>query len=80
MAGDLRFPEVEGVRTPQTREMGDHLARYRVAASDDAYLGTVLLRVTHMLDGPAALTAPDMVARVEAGFRASGVAASAVPA
>ncbi|MGW7576443.1 FAD-dependent oxidoreductase [Streptomyces sp. NPDC054765] len=65
--GDLRFPEVEGVRTARTKQFSEYLTRYRVAAHHDAELVTAFLRVTNMLDDPSALMTPEIVARVTAG-------------
>lgn len=75
VAGDLRFPDVAGERTPQMRQFADYLTRYRAAAEVDASLGTLLLRVTNMLDDPRSLMAPDVAARVEAAYAARGAAA-----
>ncbi|MGY4906118.1 FAD-dependent oxidoreductase [Streptomyces sp. 900116325] len=70
VAGDLRYPEVDGVRTAGMRQFADYLTRFRKAAQDDAHLGTLLLRVTNMIDDPAVLTAPDAAERVEAALAA----------
>ncbi|MGW7578034.1 FAD-dependent oxidoreductase [Streptomyces sp. NPDC054765] len=68
VAGDLRYPEVDGVRTAQMRQFADYLTRFRRAAQDDAHLGALLLRVTNMMDDPAVLAAPDAAERVEAAL------------
>jgi 2-polyprenyl-6-methoxyphenol hydroxylase-like FAD-dependent oxidoreductase len=69
VSNDLRFPEIDGERTEEMATMAEYLERYREAAAKDAVLGTELLRVANMLDGPARLTAPALEERVlrEAG-------------
>ncbi|MFG1885840.1 hypothetical protein [Micromonospora sp. NPDC049102] len=48
------------------RERGAYLARLRTAATEDPVLATAFLRVTHLMDPPAALFAPKVTARVPA--------------
>ncbi|WP_257447694.1 FAD-dependent oxidoreductase [Archangium lipolyticum] len=60
-SGDLRFPEVEGTRSPVSGPLnwlGDRL--HRLASHDEEAL-RVFLRVMHMLESPAALFSPRMV-------------------
>ncbi len=64
VGGDLRFPQVEGKRTPADRLVNRYLDRYRAAASADPVLGTAFLRVTNMVDPPTRLVAPGNVLRV----------------
>ncbi|MFF7210893.1 FAD-dependent oxidoreductase [Streptomyces sp. NPDC008238] len=61
--GDLRFPEVEGKRTPVDGVMNRYLDRYRRAATVDAHLGRALLGVINLLDPPTRLLAPSLVLR-----------------
>lgn len=65
--GDLAFPEVAGRRTPTVRLVNAYLPHLHAAASTDASLAEVFLRVTGLLDRPQTLLRPDVVARV---FRA----------
>ena len=61
---DLRFPEVEGKRTPVDGLVNRYLDRYRIAASADPVLGTAFLRVTNMIDPPIRLMAGRHILRV----------------
>jgi len=65
-ANDLRFPEVAGDRSALDPQRGAYLARLRAAAAEDPVLATAFLRVTHLMDTPAALFAPEIAARVPA--------------
>ncbi|MEU5381120.1 anti-sigma factor antagonist [Streptomyces sp. NPDC005968] len=61
--GDLRFPEVEGKRTPIDKLMNRYLDRYRRAATVDAGLGRTLLGVINLLEPPTRLLSPSLVLR-----------------
>jgi hypothetical protein len=75
VAGDLRFPEVEGKRRPSDRLINAYLARLRVAASVDPAVGRVFVRVANMVDPPSRLLSPATMARVlRAGGRAGPLA------
>lgn len=63
--GDLRFPQVEGVRNPQDEEAGQYLDQFRAAAATDPALGRSLLRVANMLAPISSLFDPDLKARVQ---------------
>ncbi|NMO50294.1 squalene monooxygenase [Actinoplanes sp. TBRC 11911] len=67
--GDLRFPEVEGERSPRDVEAGKYLTRYRAAAAVDPVLGGAFLRVSNMVAPIASLFAPEMQERVRAADR-----------
>jgi hypothetical protein len=77
VAGDLRFPEVEGRRTPIDRLPNRYLTRYRAAASVDPVLGTMFLQVADTSVPPIRLLAPRHVFRV---FRAARKTTRPVPA
>jgi hypothetical protein len=74
VAGDLRFPEVEGKRGPADRLVNAYLARLRAAASADPAVGRVFVRVANMVDPPARLLSPATMIRV---FGAAGRGAAA---
>jgi hypothetical protein len=63
LGADLSFPEVEGPRTPATRLLGRYVGRLQAGAEHDARLGRAFLRVTSMMDPPAALLRPSVVVR-----------------
>ncbi|MFG1886069.1 squalene monooxygenase [Micromonospora sp. NPDC049102] len=65
-ANDLSLPKAIGDRSMLDRERGAYLARLRTAATEDPVLATAFLRVTHLMDPPAALFAPEVAARVPA--------------
>lgn len=62
LGADLTFPEVEGPRTPATRFLGRYVQRIQAGAARDSQLGRAFLRVTSMMDPPAALFHPSVVA------------------
>ena len=66
MANDLRFPDAVGDRSMLDPERGAYLLRLRAAAADDPALATAFLRVTQLIDPPAALFAPEIAGRVPA--------------
>jgi hypothetical protein len=61
---DLRFPHVEGRRTPKVRLINRYLSRVYVAAAADATVGTAFLRVVNLMDRPEKLLAPATAVRV----------------
>jgi len=63
LGADLAFPEVEGRRTPATRLLGRYVQRLQAGAEHNTHLGQAFLRVTSMMDPPAALFRPSVVAR-----------------
>jgi 2-polyprenyl-6-methoxyphenol hydroxylase-like FAD-dependent oxidoreductase len=69
VAGDLSFPEVDGAHGLSGRLVDGYLARLRAAASLDAELGRAYLRVVNMIDSPASLLTPAMMARVARASR-----------
>jgi 2-polyprenyl-6-methoxyphenol hydroxylase-like FAD-dependent oxidoreductase len=68
---DLRFPEVEGSRTPKVRMVNAYLARLHVAAGRDPVLGRAFLRVVNLIDPPEHLMSPELAFRVMRGTRAA---------
>jgi 2-polyprenyl-6-methoxyphenol hydroxylase-like FAD-dependent oxidoreductase len=64
LGNDLRFPHVEGERTPEQEQAAAYMDAYRAAAAEDAVLGTALLRVANLLDPPTRLREPDLRERV----------------
>ncbi|MFJ9004056.1 FAD-dependent oxidoreductase [Streptomyces canus] len=65
-ANDLRFPDAVGDRSVLDPEPGAYLDRLRAAAVSDPVLATAFLRVTQLMDTPAALFKPEIAARVPA--------------
>ena len=62
---DLRFPGVEGVRSPVGEAAGQYLDLLRVAAATDPAVGAAFLRVANMLDPITSLFDPALAARVQ---------------
>src|SRR5215217_1058434 len=71
VGADLRFPEVEGPRTPKVRMVNAYLARLHVAAGRDPVLGRAFLRVVNLIDPPERLMSPELAYRVMRGARAA---------
>ncbi|MFG1609595.1 squalene monooxygenase [Actinoplanes sp. NPDC049265] len=63
-ADDLRFPETAGDRSTLDPRRDAYLLRLRAAATGDPVLANAFLRVTQMVDPPAALFAPEIAGRV----------------
>ncbi|MGW7673660.1 NAD(P)/FAD-dependent oxidoreductase [Streptomyces sp. NPDC054775] len=61
---ELRFPHVNGLRTPATEAAAQYGARLRAAAAMDSDLAAAFLRVTNMIDPPGRLASPGVRARV----------------
>ncbi|WP_113702858.1 FAD-dependent oxidoreductase [Nonomuraea lactucae] len=64
VGSDLRYPEVEGPRSEQTRHGHAFMGRLHHAAHRDPEVGRALLRVINFLDGADALQDPAFVDRV----------------
>jgi 2-polyprenyl-6-methoxyphenol hydroxylase-like FAD-dependent oxidoreductase len=71
VGSDLRFPEVEGPRTPKVRMVNAYLARLHVAAGRDPVLGRAFLRVVNLIDPPERLMSPELAFRVMRSTRAA---------
>jgi 2-polyprenyl-6-methoxyphenol hydroxylase-like FAD-dependent oxidoreductase len=70
--GDLRFPEVEGRRTPDMRVMNAYLDRLTRVARTDPRLAQQFLRVAGFIDRPESLFRPKVLWRVLRRARRSG--------
>lgn len=66
LGNDLRFPDVDGPRTPETERAREYMDAFRAAAADDTVLATALVRVLNMMDAPSRLRDPDLRERVAA--------------
>ena len=77
VGGDLRFPDVEGPRTPRVRAVNAYLERLHVAAEHDPDVGRAFLRVVNLIDRPERLLAPRVALRVLRGQRTAPVTAPA---
>ncbi|MCM4084304.1 FAD-dependent monooxygenase [Paractinoplanes hotanensis] len=62
---DLRFPGVDGVRSPEDEQAGRYLDALRAAAATDPSVGAAFLRVANMLAPIASLFDPALAARVQ---------------
>jgi 2-polyprenyl-6-methoxyphenol hydroxylase-like FAD-dependent oxidoreductase len=68
---DLRFPAVQGRRTPKIRFVNAYVHRLHAAARHDPVLGAAFLRVLNLIDPPARLLRPAIAIRVvRGGWRA----------
>ncbi|RAY17134.1 hypothetical protein DPM19_02970 [Actinomadura craniellae] len=64
VGGDLRFPAIEGNRTPRVRLLNAYIARLHRAAESDPVVGNAFLHVTNLVAPPQSLFAPGILARV----------------
>jgi 2-polyprenyl-6-methoxyphenol hydroxylase-like FAD-dependent oxidoreductase len=64
VGGDLRFPSVEGRRTPRVKLLNAYIARLHVAAETDPVVGNAFLSVANLAAPPQRLFAPGILARV----------------
>jgi 2-polyprenyl-6-methoxyphenol hydroxylase-like FAD-dependent oxidoreductase len=71
VSADLRFPGVEGRRTPKVRAVNAYLERLHVAGEHDPAIGRAFLRVVNLIDRPERLLAPGVALRVLRGQRAA---------
>ncbi|GAA2553390.1 FAD-binding monooxygenase [Winogradskya consettensis] len=62
--GDLDFPGVDGQRTLKVRAGNAYMARLQYAASQDASITNGFMRVAGLIDTPASLMRPAMMAKV----------------
>lgn len=69
VGSDLRFPAVEGKRTPRVRLVNAYVSRLHAAATADPVLGEAFIRVINLIDPPTRLLAPRIVRRVLGGAR-----------
>lgn len=61
---DLKYPEVEGVRTPEQEQANAYLHLVYQAAAQDEEVSRGIVRVINFLDGPEALLSPAFMERV----------------
>jgi 2-polyprenyl-6-methoxyphenol hydroxylase-like FAD-dependent oxidoreductase len=64
VGGDLAFPGVQGRRTRKVRLVNAYLARLHAAATHDAHLAEVFLRVAGLVAPPQSLLGPGVVLRM----------------
>ncbi len=64
IGADLAAPGVEGPRTARRRIIGAYVTRFQAAAAQDPALARAFVRVTGLVDPPAALLRPATVPRV----------------
>ena len=67
VGGDLRFPDVEGPRSPMVRFINWYIGKLHVAAQADASLSVAFLRVVNMIALPPSLLHPRIAMRVLRG-------------
>jgi 2-polyprenyl-6-methoxyphenol hydroxylase-like FAD-dependent oxidoreductase len=70
--GDLALPEVPGHRPLATRLINRYVARAQRVGASDPDVATAFIRVGGLLDPPAAILAPRILARVIRGGRRRG--------
>lgn len=76
-SGDLRFPGVEGRRTPKVRLLNRYVAAVQAAGAVDPQVGIAFLRVITLIEPPPSLLHPRVVRRVLAARRRPAPAAPA---
>ncbi|ROO85669.1 flavin-dependent dehydrogenase [Actinocorallia herbida] len=64
VGADLRFPHIEGARTPKVKLLNAYVARIHVAAQVDPVVGNAFLQVSNLVKPPQSLFAPRILARV----------------
>jgi hypothetical protein len=67
VGGDLRFPEVEGERTPMGRFMNWYLGKLHIAAHKDPVVAVSFQKVMNMVAPPPSLLHPRVALRVLRG-------------
>jgi len=63
-AGDLAYPEAEGLRPVEVQEMNAYLAKVMAAACRDPQVLTAFMRVAGLVDPPSTLMEPELRRRV----------------
>jgi len=71
VGNDLRFPQVDGPRTPRVRILNAYLARLHRAATVDRVVGETFMKVANFLIPPQSLVTPGMLWRVWRGRRST---------
>jgi hypothetical protein len=64
VGNDLRFPEIEGPRSPMTRFINWYIGKLHHAAHHDATVSVAFLKVVNLLAPPPGVLRPDIVWRV----------------
>jgi 2-polyprenyl-6-methoxyphenol hydroxylase-like FAD-dependent oxidoreductase len=72
VGNDLRFPEVEGVRTPMQRFLNWYIQKLHVAAHNDSQVSIAFLKVINMLAPAPSIMHPRIVLRVLKGNLLAG--------
>ncbi|MCB0114551.1 MAG: hypothetical protein KDD84_10690 [Caldilineaceae bacterium] len=67
VGNDLRFPEIEGQRTPMTRFINWYVSKLHHAAGNDASVSIAFLQVINLLKPPPSLMHPRIMWRVWRG-------------
>ncbi|MEV4704942.1 FAD-binding monooxygenase [Actinoplanes sp. NPDC049316] len=65
VGADLALPGVTGPALPESPLTGEYVGRLQLAAAEDAELAKAFIRVTGLVDSPAALLRPEIVQRVQ---------------
>jgi 2-polyprenyl-6-methoxyphenol hydroxylase-like FAD-dependent oxidoreductase len=65
--GDLRFPEVDGARSPAVRFGNWYLSKLHLAARRDAAVALAFQNVANLAAAPPSLLRPDVILRVARG-------------
>ncbi|MGA5305981.1 FAD-dependent oxidoreductase [Nucisporomicrobium flavum] len=65
VGADLALPGVTGPALPESPLTGEYVGRLQLAAADDEELAKAFIRVTGLVDSPAALLRPEIVERVQ---------------
>jgi 2-polyprenyl-6-methoxyphenol hydroxylase-like FAD-dependent oxidoreductase len=78
VGNDLRFPEVEGRRTPMVRFINWYLGKLHIAAQMDARVSIAFLKVINMVASPPSVMHPGIAWRVLKG-NVRGQRAGSVP-
>jgi 2-polyprenyl-6-methoxyphenol hydroxylase-like FAD-dependent oxidoreductase len=72
VGNDLRFPEVEGERTPMQRFLNWYIQKLHVAAQNDSQVSIAFLKVINMLAPAPSIMHPRIVLRVLKGNLLAG--------
>jgi hypothetical protein len=65
VGADLALPGVTGPALPESPLSGEYVGRLQLAAAEDEELAKAFIRVTGLVDSPAALLRPEIVERVQ---------------
>ncbi|MDP8921830.1 MAG: monooxygenase [Chloroflexota bacterium] len=80
VGGDLRFPEVEGRRSPMVRFVNWYMGKLQIAARQEAEPALAFLRVANLIAPPPSVLHPRVALRVLAGTLRTGPHAPGHPA